>query len=287
MEFKLKTLSNVLQVAKIANVHFFEFEKEEQTAKAKHPFCELLFSYSGTVIVDAENFKGKLKKGEMVIHSANEAHSLSTVKNKKTTLIILGFECNSEFLKYFSHRKIKLDDKEIKQIAKIVKEGRNVFAPPYDKPLFDMKKKDDQIFGSEQLLRSLLENFLIELIRKHTFSKFEDEGDEGFEFDEILAYVNAHYSEKITLDEMAFLFNTNRSAFCNQFKAHTGYTFVNYVARKKTERIMELLNGGEKNLSEISEELNFDTVAYFCRFFKKQTGLTPKEYKKRNGLTDK
>lgn len=280
MEFKLQTLNNVLKVTKIANVHFFEFDQAKQTESGKHPFCELLFSYAGTIAVDGENFKGKLKKGEMIIHSANEIHSLSTRKNKKTTVVILGFECNSEHLKYFSEHKIKLDDGEIKQIAKIVKEGRNVFAPPYDKPLYVMKKKQEQIFGSEQLLCSLLENFLIELIRKHQFSKSEEDGDQVFKFDEILAYVNMHYSEKITLDEIAFLFNTNRSAFCSQFKMHTGYTFINYVAKKKTERIKELLASGEYSLSKIAEQLNFDSVAYFCRFFKKQTGLTPKEYKK-------
>lgn len=280
MEFKLKQLSDVLRVTKIANVHFFEFENKNQTPKDKHPFCELLFSYSGTITVDGDSFKGKLKKGEMIIHSANETHSLSTQKNKKTTAVILGFECNSPHLKYFSEHKIKLDDGEIKQIAKIVKEGRNVFAPPYDKPLFDMKKKDEQIFGSEQLLRSLLENFLIELTRKYVFSKSDEDGYEGFKFDEIIDYVNLHYSEKITLDEIAFLFNTNRSAFCNEFKLHTGYTFINYVANKKTEKIKELLKRGDVSVSQIAQDLNFDSVAYFCRFFKKQTGLTPKEYRK-------
>ena len=69
MEFKLQTLNNVLKVTKIANVHFFEFDQAKQTESGKHPFCELLFSYAGTIAVDGENFKGKLKKGEMIIIS--------------------------------------------------------------------------------------------------------------------------------------------------------------------------------------------------------------------------
>ena len=52
------------------------------------------------------------------------------------------------------------------------------------------------------------------------------------------------------------------------------------MPKKKTERIKELLVSSEYSLSQIAEQLNFDSVAYFCRFFKKQTGLTPKEYKK-------
>ncbi len=278
MKFNLKQLKSVLQITKIANVHFFEFETSKQTESDKHPFCELLFSYSGTVNVNAENFNGKLKKGELIIHKANETHSLSTHKNKKTTIVILGFECDSPYLDYFSKNKITLSESEVKQIARIVKEGRNVFAPPYDIPVFDMKKKENQVFGSEQLLKTSLENFLIELIRKYCFYKSEEYTPESFIFDEILSYVNLHYAEKITLDEIAFLFNTNRSAFCKDFKNHTGLTFINYVANKKVERAKELLLLG-LSVTEISEILNFESTAYFCRFFKKQTGKTPKEFK--------
>ena len=279
MEFKLKQLSNSLQVTKIANVHFFEFEESKQTPKDKHPFCELLFSYSGTLKIDGDNFKGKLKGGELIIHGANETHALSTHKSKKTTIVILGFECNCTLLNFFSANKVRLDEREKKQIARIVKEGRNVFAPPYDKALYDMRKKENQIFGSEQLLRSLLENFLIELIRKHVLAKNEEYDGEVKRFDEVITYVDTHFMEKITLDELAFLFNTNRSAFCKEFKAHTGLTFVNYVALKKTEKIKELLAKSNKSVAEISAQLGFDSSAYFCRFFKKQTAQTPKEYR--------
>ena len=281
MEFKLKPLDNILQISQIANVHFFEFEKNHQTQGDRHPFCELLFSYAGTLNVAAEHFHGKLKKGELIIHQANETHSLFTQKNKKTTVVILGFECASPHLQFFSKNKIRLNETEIKQIARIVKEGRNVFAPPYDKPVYDMKKKDNQIFGSEQLLRSLLENFLIELIRKHQFSRHETETDlpTTLQFDEILRYIDLHYAEKITLDEIAFLFNTNRSTFCREFKTYTGTTFINYIAEKKVQAIKQMLGKKDLLLSDIAETLNFESVAYFCRFFKKQTGITPKEFR--------
>jgi hypothetical protein len=167
MEFKLQELNKTLSIPKIANVHFFEFEKNYSTQNDRHPFCELLFSYSGNLNIVSENFEGELKKGELIIHQHNELHSLFTQKNKTTTVIIIGFQCFAKQLEYFSKHKIQLNEMELKQLARIVKEGRNVFAPPYDKPLYHMKKKDSQIFASEQLLQSLLETFLIELIRKY------------------------------------------------------------------------------------------------------------------------
>ena len=281
MEFKLKSIENVLEIPKIANVHFFEFENDYQTSEDSHSFCELLFSYAGTLNVSAENYTGKIRKGELLIHRENEKHSLRTHKNRKTTVIIIGFSCKSERLSDFSRAPVKLDEYEIKMLARIVKEGRNVFAPPYDTPLYDMKKKKSQPYGSEQMMRSMLEIFLIELIRKHGLERDSEKSAEGTTLpSEILSYVDSHYTDKITLDELSFLFNTNRTAFCKSFKAMTGTTLVSYVAEKKLNKIKELLRESKKSVSEISYELGFDSPAYLCRFFKKHTGITPKEYRK-------
>lgn len=283
MEFKLKSIESILEIPKIANVHFFEFEKDHRTKDDSHSFYEMLFSYSGTLTIDSESYHGKLRRGEMIIHAAGERHSLRTHKNKKNTVVIIGFQSSSDAPRYFSKKPVQLDENEKKQLAKIVREGRNVFSPPYDIPLYDMKKKprSEQLYGSEQMLRSLLETFLIELVRKHVYYKNEDElGERDLLFDEILSYVDAHFTDKITLDELAFMFNTNRSAFCQRFKALTGYTLVEYIAQKKVARIKKLLTETDRSVSEISNELNFESVAYLCRFFKKHTGSTPKEYRK-------
>ena len=144
-----------------------------------------------------------------------------------------------------------------------------------------MKKKDNQIWGSEQLLRSLLENFLVELVRNHVIreEKLDDQSSENFKNEEILAYVDAHYMEKLVLEDLAFLFNTNRSAFCKNFKSFTGKTLINYIAEKKLAAFFQMSSETNLSLSEIALALGFDSTAYLCRFFKKHTGKTPKEYR--------
>jgi YesN/AraC family two-component response regulator len=262
-------------------VHFFEFENDYQTYEDSHSFSELLFCYAGSLNVSAENYTGKLRKGELLIHRENEKHSLRTHKNRKTTVIIIGFSCESEKLHEFARAPVKLDEYETKMLARIVKEGRNVFLPPYDTPLYDMKKKKNQLYGSEQMMRSLLEIFLIELTRKHGYyNRYGEESALGaFVPSEVLTYVDAHYTEKITLDELSFLFNTNRTAFCKSFKELTGKTLVEYIAEKKIKRICHLLKNDKRSVTEISYELGFDNTAYLCRFFKKHTGMTPKQYR--------
>ena len=115
IDFKLEELNKTLTVSKIANVHFFEFEKDYQTQDSSHPFHELIFSYSGTLKIVSENYHGELKRGELIIHHSNEIHSLVTQKNKKNTVIIIGFQCTSPLLHIFSKQKILLTEFERKQ----------------------------------------------------------------------------------------------------------------------------------------------------------------------------
>ena len=71
MDFKLKSIENVISVPKIANVHFFEFPKDYSTVDDKHPFCELIFVAGGNLSVKSDDFTGILKKNEFIIHTEN------------------------------------------------------------------------------------------------------------------------------------------------------------------------------------------------------------------------
>lgn len=283
MDFKLKTIESVFEVNRIANVHFFEFPKGYETNKAKHPFCELIFVNTGHLQIRSEDYTGKLHKNEMIIHPANSYHALTCPADKETSVIILGFECISKKSLAFLRTPVLLTETEVKQLAEIVKEGRNVFAPPYNVPLFDMEKKKNQPFGSEQMLRGLIETFLIGLVRKYEVAENKDEQENSrFQIQEIIGYANANFTEKVTLDELAFLFRTNRSTLCKEFKNATGKTLVEFVQEKKLQKAKRMLVRSGKTVSEISDELGFESSAYFCRFFKRKTGLTPKDFQKQN-----
>ena len=279
MDFKLHDIEKVFEITRIANVHYFEFPKDFVTVDDKHPFCELIYVASGTLAVKSDEFNGLLGKNDFIIHPANSVHSLSCPKNVQTTVIIIGFECKSNKLNYFAQKPIQLTESEVKKLAEIIKEGRNVFAQPYDVPLYIMKKKKKQAFGSEQLLRALLEVFLIELIRKYEFLEKQEEHG-GFEINQIVKYVDNNFTQKTTIEQISFIFRTNRSTLCKEFKKATGKTLVCYVTERKLEYLKELLSTTNKTMQEISDLLGFSSIPNFYAFFKKYTGLTPIVYRK-------
>ena len=284
MEYVLKSLKNTLAVEKIANLHFFEFEKSFYTENDSHPFCELVFVSSGELHVKSEDYTGKLCRHQMILHRAGTSHSLTCTGDIAPTIIIIGFVCDAPMLEEFSYRPVSLREGSIKQLAEIVKEGRNVFAPPYDTPTYNMKKKQRQPFGAEQLLRILLEHFLITLVRErvsehHDKEKFSSPHISAIR--EIITYVDDNYLEKITIDELAFLFNTNRATLCREFKTQTGMTLIDYINQKKLAYAKELIDDSQLTFTQISARLHFNSIHYFTRFFKSGTGMTPKQWRRR------
>lgn len=282
MDYILKTLDNSITLKSIANVHFFEFPTEYYTKPDSHPFYELIFVSNGILDISSEDYNGRLKKNQMIMHFPNKLHSLSCEKKSAPTVIIIGFTCMENLPEILATAPIDLTPSDTKKIAEIIKEGRNVFAPPYDMPVLNMKKKKHVPFGAEQLLKNLIEYFLIGVCRKTFNLSVADTVDDvqGVSVDEIVNYVNDNYIGKITINELAFLFRTNRSTLCREFKKATGCTIIEYVNNKKISEAKARIENSNKTFTEISEELNFDSIHYFTRLFKQITGLSPKEYRK-------
>lgn len=282
MKFLEKTLKSTFKITGIINLHFFEFPKDFYTETDKHPFFEIVYVSSGKLYIKSDKYSGLLKKGEIIIHYPNEEHSLSCEENSAPTVIIIGFNCVCKELESFALSPKKLSTQEIKSLAEVIKEGRNVFAPPYDVPTYDMKKKTNIIYGSEQMLQNVLECFLLELLRKKNSKKdnYSNNTNNSLKINEISNYLSENITEKITIDELAFLFNTNRSTLCKEFKKSVGKTINEYIKDKKIKKAEFLLKNTSKSITIIAEELGFESIHYFTKFFKKNTGKSPKYFKK-------
>lgn len=97
-----------------------------------------------------------------------------------------------------------------------------------------------------------------------------------------LRYLEQHFTEEITLTDVAERFFFTASYFSIFFKKGTGRTFSQYVKELRMERACELLRDTNKKVSEISEETGYADSAYFGKVFKKHVGCSPEEFRKRN-----
>ncbi|MBQ6999036.1 MAG: helix-turn-helix transcriptional regulator [Clostridia bacterium] len=280
MEHKLKRFSYAITVSKIANLHYFEFTNQFHTTKGNHAFRELLYVDSGFITVDADNYTGIIKENQLIIHKSNEEHSLSCPEDEASNVIIIGFECNSEELDVFCESPVTLNEVQKRLLTEIIKEGRNVFEPPYDIPgQKDMKKRKEYPFGADQLIKIKLENLFIELIRsKNNISSEETNDISNDKIQEICRYLNENFKEKIRLSELCFLFGTNSTTLCNKFRASYGETVISYINKLKIKEAKKLMRSGRYNLTEIASIVGFSSVHYFSRTFKQHEKKSPTTY---------
>lgn len=280
MEFKLKQFKKSIDVSKIANIHYFEFTREYHTFKDRHPFRELVYVDSGCINVNAENYSGILKDNQLIIHKANEIHSLSCPPDDAPSVIIIGFECFSPELDKFAHEPHALSSEQQSLLTDIIKEGRNVFLPPYDVPnLKNMKKRKNCIFGADQMIKLKIETLFIELIRtKESIPENRPNGISDTLMFEIGKYIDGHFKELITLNDICFLYGLNKTTFCRRFKAAFGDTAINYINRRRIKEAKRLMRDGSHNLTEIAMLTGFSSVHYFSRTFKQYENKSPSEY---------
>lgn len=280
MEYKLKKFERVMAVNRIANIHYFEFTREFHTKKDTHEFRELIYVDSGYIEVEAEEYVGTIKEGELIIHRENETHSISCPLDDAPNVIIIGFECKSPHLDQFAISPATLSAELQRLLTDIIKEGRNVFMPPYDVPnLKDMKKRRDYPFGADQLIQIKLEAFLIELVRSRDTAESVDSVTVGdVKMQEVLHYIEENYKEKISLDELCFLYGTNKTSLCNGFRESYGSTIINYINKLKIREAKRMLREGKYNLTQISSAVGFSSIHYFSRIFKQYENQSPSSY---------
>lgn len=281
MDFKLNNIEIPIVVSRIANIHYFELTDKYHTKKASHSFCELLYVDKGKVLVESDNFTGEMSDGQCIVHMTNEMHSFKCVSSFAPNLIIIGFECKSPELVPLAEDATALSDEQKKLLAEVLKEGMGVYAPPYDVPnTLEMKKRDAYPFGADQMIKILLERFLIVLLRakkvqgvlhehtRHCDSKVFD----------VHQYIAENYREKITLDNLCFIFGTNKTTLCRSFKETHGMTVQEYIHHLRMREAKAFLREGKMSITEIAARVGFSSVHYFCRTFKAVTGQSPGKY---------
>lgn len=95
-------------------------------------------------------------------------------------------------------------------------------------------------------------------------------------------FIQDHTNAQIGIDDVAAAIGKSRSSLTRQFHAETGKTVTEYITESKLRDAKRLLRYSDMTLAEIASYLAFSGQPYFQTVFKRHTGLTPMEYRKKN-----
>ena len=93
-------------------------------------------------------------------------------------------------------------------------------------------------------------------------------------------YVYAHFTEHISIKDIAAVANMTETSFCRYFKTRTMKNFSRFLNEVRISYACKLLNNSNYNITEVCFESGFNALSYFTRQFKKITTLTPQEFQR-------
>lgn len=92
-------------------------------------------------------------------------------------------------------------------------------------------------------------------------------------------YINSHFTRDITLESVANDIGISPQYLSKIFKETYGTNFIDYITNKRLEYAKELLLNNRINIKDVSSAVGYGDQYYFCKIFKRDVGLTPKQFR--------
>lgn len=146
----------------------------------------------------------------------------------------------------------------------------------------------EQILELEQMRandRELMENELLHRLVTCLLtcpsSDVAPENSNLLKLQEIRHYLDEHYTEKITLDELANQFYISKYHMSREFKKAFGTTLVSYLTAQRITKAKEMLRFTDLQIEAIARNCGIEDNSYFNKVFQKAEGITAREYRKK------
>lgn len=129
--------------------------------------------------------------------------------------------------------------------------------------------------GYELALKALLLQLFFVLLQYSEKNTSPDLGKTSDKLKQVLDYIELHYTESITVSELARLCHFSDYYFMRFFKKHMNMTCVEYIVSLRLEKSVELFKEGNTSILDVSLSVGFRNLSYFHRAFKKKYHMTP------------
>jgi AraC-like DNA-binding protein len=99
----------------------------------------------------------------------------------------------------------------------------------------------------------------------------------------MIGFIQAHYTERITLDDIAASSVMCRSKCCRLFKQILHQTIFEYLVHYRIRKSIKLLTDTGMSIAEVAGRCGFNSASYYTETFNKITGMTPRDYRRKPG----
>ncbi len=196
------------------------------------------------------------------------------------TGLINGKKCSTHWA-YVSEFKQKYPEVAVADGA-IITEQDNIYSSGGANSLWNLLLYLVEKFSDRETAILVSKYFALDINRNSQapFTIFHGQRNHGdVEIRHTQEYIEQHYAEKLTIDDLAARSNMGRRTFERRFKQATTNTAIEYIQRVRMEAAKKFFEASRKNVSEVMFDVGYTDTKAFRDIFKKITGLTPIEYR--------
>lgn len=243
-----------------------------------HMHYEIYYQLSGDRYYFIKDETYYIQKGTLVWLNIADIHKTLRASEVDGERILINFK--KDFLK-------SMGEKEVSRLLKCFESENNILQLNLD------EQKEMETLLSKMLIESkdmlynkvLLSEHLILSNRylKEAVNQDRDNTNTSVKYDritKIARYLKDHYSEKITLENVAETFYISPYYLSRTFKEGTGFNFINYLNYIRISQAKRLLEDTDLKVISISQQVGFENITHFNRVFKEIEGITPSKYRK-------
>lgn len=253
------------------------------------PFTRIYYVEQGNAAVYMQGCRFTLQPDRLYMIPAFATHS---------------YECDSIFNHYYFH--IYFDNSDAETLADSFDFPFEVEAGDYDHALarrlcelhhgFELPHSNPKSYDNDTTLRSNLDRsrklplsknvesrgIILQLLARFIEKATPRQSCSDSRIRDALTFIRDHFSEEFDMKTLANSVHLSPDHLTRIFKRELGESPVCYVTRRKILRACQLLLTESTTVKDIAYALGFNDHSYFNRVFKKQTGMTPLEYRKAN-----
>ena len=254
-----------------------------------HSYIELLYIISGSYELIVNNVHHLFHVGDLVIINSNEVHLIDSF-NALGEYYVLRFEPEVIYSSMFDG----MDDSGymlnflLGTYANQTVIPSKITSESFMSSAFKriMQEFETQSYGFDLSIKIETEQIFLWILRyfhsknPDTFVPSAINSEAAIHLKPCINYVALHYDEEMTSQSMAELCNLSVSYFSRIFNKLMRMTFHDYVNYVRIQEAEKLLLTTDKNVTEISLSVGFNTTSYFIKTFKGYKNISPKQYRK-------
>ena len=234
-------------------------------------FYQFIYCKSGEGAVSVGGVEYDMSRGKACIVKPGEEHSL-TQKNGMH-LIEIKFFTADELL----DRRIKLLPAHLllKDNEAVTFRIQRLADKWNSKGIYNIEAEASEAF---LLLTDILWQYGVDSNSATTLVHGANEGS-NIAFYKVLDYIEHHYNEPITLEDLCRVVHFAKSHLTQRFKEKWGIPPIQYVNFVRIEKAKILLKNTNDSVTDIAKSVGFASIHYFSRHFKQKENLSPGEYR--------